>query len=154
MSTKTKLLSLCILASISTASAYAGKSCAHDASSFNCVTFVDNYDANSLTINIDDVHPIIASKVKVDIKGVLTPSITSKNKCEKQLAKDAKKFVKTFMKSAKEIRVTELERERKFAFKGKVIADGKDLGDLLLNKKFAVKAEKKLKSKDVNWCKV
>ena len=136
-----------------TATAKAELNCNHTADSFKCVQFVRNYDGNTITINIDNVHPLIADKVKIDLKNTITPRIRARSKCEKDLAKKAKKFVQTKLKKAKIINITEAERLTKFGFQGNVIADGENIAESLIAQQLAVRKTAEVKNaKNIDWC--
>ena len=60
----------------------AEESCVHDDSSFRCVKYVKNYDADTITFNVPNVHPLIGKKINIRVLGVDTPEIRTKNKCE------------------------------------------------------------------------
>jgi endonuclease YncB( thermonuclease family) len=77
--------------------------CVHDNKNFRCVEFVSNYDGDTITVNIPNVHPLIGSNAAVRLKGVDAPELRSKKPCEKKMAKKVRAFVYKKLKKAKTI---------------------------------------------------
>ena len=46
----------------------ADKKCDHDATTFRCVKYVKNYDADTITFNIPNVHPLIGKSIGVRVR--------------------------------------------------------------------------------------
>ncbi len=61
------------------------ESCKHDEANFRCVKYIKNYDADTVTFNIPNIHPLIGKKINIRVSGVDTPEIRTKNKCEKEI---------------------------------------------------------------------
>ena len=129
---------------------YAKQDCNHDITILKCVDFIKNFDADTITVNIPHLHPLLASKVNIMLAGVKAPSVNARNKCAKKVAREGKSFVYSLLKNAKYIEITEAKRAKKFAIEGKVLVDGKDLTKILLKKQYVVN-KKEFKKKD--WCK-
>jgi micrococcal nuclease len=125
--------------------------CVHTATSFDCVEYVSNYDADTITFNVPGLHPILGEKMKVRVKGVDTPEIRTKDKCEKQKAKEAKAYVQGLLVKARKIRLTEIKRGKYFRVVAKVMIDGVDLSQLLLSKGHAYAYDGGTKD-SINWC--
>lgn len=130
---------------------WAGESCSHDSKNFRCVKYIKNYDADTVTFNIPSVHPLIGDKINIRVLGVDTPEIRTKNKCEKEKARNAKRLVKNLLKNAKRIDLTNVSRGKYFRVVADVIIDGKSLSYYLLKNGLAV-AYDGGKKKAVNWC--
>ena len=58
--------------------------------------YVRNYDGDTITFNLPNLHPIIGKKIRVRLNGIDTPEI--KGKCDKEKY-DAERIVKTFKDS-------------------------------------------------------
>ena len=129
---------------------YAKQDCIHDITTLKCIDFIKNFDADTITVNIPHLHPLLASKVNVTLSDVKAPSINARNKCAKKIAREGKSFVYSLLKNAKYIEVIEAKRARKFAIEGRVLVDNKDLTKILLKKQYVVN-KKDFKKKD--WCK-
>ena len=108
-------------------SSFAQKSCEHDENNLRCVKYVRNYDADTVTFNIPKVHPLLGKKVNIRVSGVDTPEIRTKNKCEKEKARNAKKLVANLFKHAKRIDLENIKRGKYFRIVADVIIDGKSL---------------------------
>ena len=133
---------------LSTSQAYAVKSCKHDNMNFKCLEFITNHDSDSLTVNIPLVHPLIGSKIKFNLVNITSPSLRSRIACEKNLAKEARYFVRETLKNAKYIEAKDVFRDRSFAFRGEIFYDGKNLSRKLISKGYAKERTKK----KVKWC--
>ena len=129
-----------------------GKPCVHDETAFRCVRYVRNYDGDTVTFNVPKVHSIIGKKIGVRIFGVETAEITSKSKCERKKAQEAKKFVNRLLKNAKRIDLEKVKRGKYFRIVAGIRFDGKSLTEYLLKSGLAYpyKGEKK---PNIDWCK-
>jgi len=126
--------------------------CMHDANTFRCVKYVKNYDADTITFNVPGVHPLIGKKINIRVQGVDTPEVRTKNKCEKEKARNAKKLVGNLLKNAKRIDLQNVSRGKYFRIVADVIIDGKSLSYYLLKNGLAYSYDGGTKKK-VNWCK-
>ena len=50
-------------------------SCAHDEKNFRCVKYVKNYDADTVTFDVPNVHPLLGKKINIRVDGVDTPEL-------------------------------------------------------------------------------
>ena len=130
--------------------AYAKKDCTHDVTKFKCVQFIKNIDADTFTVNIPHLHPILGTKIKIMLPDVKAPSVNAKNKCAKKIGREGQSFANNLLKNAKYIEVVSAKRARKFAISGEIIFDNKNLKEILLKKGYVVP---KKQYKKRNWCK-
>ena len=70
---------------------------------FNNVHYIKNYDGDTITVNIPDIHPLLGSEISVRVYGIDTPELKTDDKCEKEIALKAQAFVETMIKNAKKI---------------------------------------------------
>lgn len=126
--------------------------CKHDDSTFRCVEYVRNYDADTITFNVPGVHPIIGNKINVRVSGIDTPEVRTKNSCEKDKARNAKKLVANLLKNAKRIDLVNVKRDKYFRINADVVIDGKALSHYLLKNGLAYAYDGGTKPK-VDWCK-
>lgn len=131
---------------------FADGDCRHNKSSFQCVEYVKNYDADTLTVNIPGLHPLVGKNMKIRVRGVDTPEVRTKNKCEKSKGRHAKKLVKNLLKKAKRIDLTNIERGKYFRIVADVIIDGNNLTHYLVKNGLGYPYEGGTK-KTINWCK-
>ncbi len=131
---------------------YADDSCKHDASNFRCVKYVRNYDADTVTFNVTNVHPLIGEKINVRVNGVDTPEIRTKNRCEKQKARNAKKLVANLFKNAKRIDLENIHRGKYFRIVADIKIDGKSLTYYSIKNGLAYSYDGGTKKK-MDWCK-
>lgn len=125
--------------------------CKHDAQSFQCVEYVRNYDGDTVTVDIPNVHPLLGKKISVRVRGVDTAEVRTKEKCEKQASRRARKLVKSLLKHAKRIDLQNVERDKYFRILADVYVDGKSIAEILLKNKLAVAYDGGSKAK-TNWC--
>jgi micrococcal nuclease len=125
--------------------------CEHDVKTFRCVKYVRNYDADTITFNIPNVHPLIGKNISVRVRHVDTPEIKGKLPCEKDAARTAKRLIENIMKNSKRIDLENVGKDKYFRILADVVADGKPLKDILLKNNLAYSYEGKAKQK-LNWC--
>ena len=131
---------------------YGAKDCTHEKKAFRCVQYVKNYDADTLTVNIPNIHPLIGHLAKIRVAHIDTPELRTKDVCEKKLAQTARDFVRKELLKAKRIDLNNIKKGKYFRVVSDVIIDGKNLGDILIKKGFAYPYEGGKKEK-INWCK-
>jgi len=117
---------------------------------FHHVTFHRCYHAHSCFITIPFLPPIFGDILMVRLAGIETPEIIGKCEKEKKLAGDARNFVNTILENAKEIDLYDLERGQHFNLIARIMANGKNVSDLLIKEKFAVPTPKNRSKPD--WC--
>lgn len=125
--------------------------CAHERYAFHCVKFIRNYDADTLTFDIPNVHPFIGEKISVRVYGIDAPELTSKNACEKELARNGKKLVEHLMKGAKQVNLLNIKKDKYFRILADVEIDGQDLRKILLKNNLAYEYYGGTKLKK-DWC--
>ena len=126
--------------------------CAHTATSFNCVKYLKNYDADTITFQIPNVHPLIGEKISVRVKHIDSPEIKGKLPCEKDVARTSKRLIENMLKNGKRIDLVNIERDKYFRILADVKIDGKDVADTLIKNNLAYAYEGETKQK-INWCK-
>ena len=107
------------------------------------------YDGDTFRVNIDSLPPIVGKNIPIRLNGVDTPEIQGKCKYEKDLAIEARDFVRNKLADAKEIRLTKLQRGKYFRVVADVMIDGVSLEQELLENKLAYKYTGGKKS---SWC--
>ena len=100
---------------------------------FKNVEYVRNYDGDTITVNIPEIHPLLGDKIPVRIRGIDTEEIRSKS--EKSI--EAKFFVEGVMSSANTIDLMDASRGKYFRIVADVIVDGFSLASLLVERGFA-----------------
>ncbi|MCY4523412.1 MAG: thermonuclease family protein [Halobacteriovoraceae bacterium] len=131
--------------------AFSEESCTHDDKTFRCVKYLRNYDGDTITFDIKEVHPLLGKKISIRVSGVDTPEIKTKNKCEKKKAKKAKRAVASVLSKAKKIDLENIERGKYFRIVADVKFDGKSLSKYLLDQGLGYPYNGGRKTK-VNWC--
>ena len=113
--------------------------------------YVRNYDGDTITFNLPDLHPIIGEKISVRVNGIDTPEIKGNCEKEKYDAQHAKEMVAEILKDAEQITLKNMERGKYFRIAADVLVDGEDLGDMLVEAGVAVSYDGGKKSH--KWCK-
>ena len=131
---------------------YGEDNCVHGENVFRCVKYVRNYDADTITFNIPNVHPLIGNKINIRVSDVDTPEIRTENSCEKKKANSAKKVVSQLLENAKRIDLSNVHRGKYFRIVADVIIDGVSLSGYLLKHGYAYSYSGGTK-KNINWCK-
>lgn len=129
------------------------KNCHHDDNTFRCVTYVKNYDGDTITVSIPGVHPLIGEKISVRVLGVDTPEIKGKSKCEKNKARTAQRLVENLLKNAKNIELKNVQRDKYFRILADVVADGKSIKDLVIKNHLAYQYDGSTKL-NLDWCRL
>ncbi len=108
------------------------------------------YDGDTFRVNIDSLPPLIGKNIPVRLEGVDTPEINGKCQYEKDLALEARDFVRSKLLNAAEIKLNDLQRGKYFRIVAKVYIDGVSLEEELLQNGLAYQYNGGKKS---NWCK-
>ena len=114
------------------------------------VIYLGNYDGDTIRFDIPGVHPLLGKNISIRVRDVDTPEIRAKCPVEKTIAMDAKKRIRQLLEKAKRITLKETGRGKYFRIVARVVADGVDVGTVLLKEGLAVsyRGGKKIK----NWC--
>lgn len=127
--------------------------CAHSAHTFRCLQYIRNYDGDTVTFQIPDVHPLLGSMISVRLLGVDTPEMTGAKECERQLARIAKAFVTEELTSADSIELSDAQRDKYFRILGRVKYNGIDLSSELIAQHLALPYDGGNRA-DHQWCKL
>jgi len=126
--------------------------CVHTPTEFRCVTYVNAYDGDTITVNIEKVHPLLGKRISVRVRGIDTPEMRGEAPCEKERALEAREVVRGLLKDSKDIRLVNVGRDKYFRILADVVVDKKSLKDELLKRKLAYLYEGGTKEKR-SWCK-
>lgn len=126
-------------------------SCLHNESTFRCVKYVKNYDGDTITVDIPDIHPLLGKNISVRIRGIDTPEIKGSKSCEKETARAAKRLVESYLKRASHIELQNIDRDKYFRILADVVADGKSVSDVLIKNRLATAYDGGTKVA-VDWC--
>ena len=125
--------------------------CEHTNTKFKCVEYVKNYDGDTITVNIPNVHPIIGDEISVRVLGIDTAEIRTTDDCEKEMAIVAKLYVEQLIVNAKKIHLHNVVRDKYFRIGADVFIDGVLLSQKLLEENLAYAYEGDTKP-EVDWC--
>ena len=88
--------------------------------------YVRNYDGDTITFNLPNLHPIIGKKIAIRVNGIDTPEIRGKCDKEKYDAKQAQGMVEEFLKDAERIDLKNMGRGKYFRIVADVYADDRN----------------------------
>jgi len=107
------------------------------------------YDGDTFRVDINSLPPIVGKNIPIRVNGVDTPEIRGKCQYEKNLALEARDFVRDKLSNAKEIKLTNLQRGKYFRVVANVLVDGVSLEQELLDNKLAYRYDG---GKKLSWC--
>jgi endonuclease YncB( thermonuclease family) len=108
------------------------------------------YDGDTFRADLKGYPEIIGDRIGIRINGIDTPEMRGECQKEKRLARQAKQFVVTQLRSAKRVELRNMKRGKYFRIVADVYVDGKNLGDMLISNTMAVSYDGGTKAKD--WC--
>ena len=112
--------------------------------------YVRNYDGDTITFNLPNLHPIIGKKIRVRLNGLDTPEIRGKCDKEKYNAEQARDMVTDILKDAERIDLKNMGRGKYFRIVADVYVDGENLAEALIDSGMAVKYDGG--EKNTSWC--
>ena len=115
------------------------------------VTFVKNYDGDTITFDIPYLPPIVGDKINIRVNGFDTPEMKGKCPKEKALAREVQRYVNNLLVNTYRVDLLNIKRGKYFRIVADVMVDGRSLTRLLLDKDYAVVYNGDTKTKD--WCK-
>jgi endonuclease YncB( thermonuclease family) len=110
---------------------------------------ISGYDGDTFRVDIASLPPIVGKNIAIRVNGVDTPEIRGKCQYEKNLALEARDFVRGKLANAKEIKLTNLQRGKYFRVVANVLVDGVSLEQELLDNELAYRYDG---GKKLNWC--
>lgn len=125
--------------------------CQHDDKTFRCVKVLRNYDADTITVDVPGIHPLIGKNISVRVRGIDAPEIKGKNQCEKDAARTARRLVENLLKNAIRVDLSDVDRDKYFRVLADVKIDGQDLKAVLIKNRLAYDYGGG-KKRDLNWC--
>jgi len=108
------------------------------------------YDGDTFRVDINSLPPIVGKNIAIRVNGVDTPEIRGRCLYEKNLALEARDFVRARLANAEEIKLTNLQRGKYFRVVANVVVDGVSLEQELLDNKLAYRYDG---GKKISWCK-
>ncbi|MBF0295594.1 MAG: thermonuclease family protein [Magnetococcales bacterium] len=110
----------------------------------------DNYDGDTIRFDIPGVHPLLGENIPVRVRGVDAPEIRAQCPEEKERAMRAKAMVREQLSKATRITLIEVGRDKYFRIVARVVADGVDVGEMLIGAGLAVPYNGGTKT--MGWC--
>ncbi len=114
------------------------------------VTFHNCYDGDTCNVTIAGVLPVFGRRIGIRLRGIDTPELRGKCDKEKLLALAARDRTRQLIFGAQNVRIDDISRGKYFRLVARIIADGRDVSQVLLEEGHAVVYDGGTKSKD--WC--
>jgi micrococcal nuclease len=108
------------------------------------------YDGDTFRADIANWQAIAGKNIGIRVNGIDTPEIRGKCPQEKELAIQARDVARQVLQDASVVELRHIQRGKYFRLVAVVIADGQNLGDLLIGRGLAVPYDGGTKTKD--WC--
>lgn len=135
------------------AAIYLSLACTTDCRTICGAEVVAVHDGDTMTVNLPGQgHPIFTQGIGVRMLGVDAAEMDSKEPCEAQKAVEARDLTRSIVAKAKKVDLQLMARDKYFRVLADVVADGKSIGQQLLDKRLAVPYDGNTKPK-VDWCK-
>ena len=90
------------------------------------------YDGDTITVDIEGLHPLIGEDIKVRLRGIDAPEIRTKDPQEKAAAKKAKAFLGGLLMKARSVQLRNVSRGKYFRIVADLYIDGENAADKLL----------------------
>jgi micrococcal nuclease len=117
---------------------------------YDGAVYINNYDGDTITFNLQKLHPIIGKKISIRVNGIDTPEIRGRCDKEKYNAVRARDMVVDILKNADQINLKNMMRGKYFRIAADVFVDGQSLADKLIEAGMAVKYAGG--GKNTSWC--
>lgn len=108
------------------------------------------YDGDTCMMSLPGIHPLFGDHIPVRLAGIDTPEMKGQCEREKQLARQARDLVRSALGQAGTIRLRKASRDKYFRIDAHVMADDRDLSEMLIRQGLAVPYDGGTKNKD--WC--
>ena len=125
--------------------------CVHTNTSFNCVTVVKVYDADTIFVDIPGQHPLFGKRIGVRINGIDAPELRSRNRCEKTRAQEARNLLDQWVRQAGRVDIVNVQRDKYFRILGTVLLDGQSIAPALMSRGLAYPYTGG-KKRQIDWC--
>jgi len=102
-----------------------------------CNRLVRVYDGDTITCDIDSVHPLLGKSISIRINGIDTPEMRDKRPAIKYLAEQARDIVYFKLSNAQAIELRNVSRGKYFRIVADVYADGESISEILLKANLA-----------------
>ena len=123
---------------------------------FGDVEYLSNYDGDTVTVRLEGMPEVFGGGsrgIGVRVAGIDTPERYGRRPCERATAAEAKDRVKELLEDAERIDLENVGRGKYFRLVARIVADGADVGAVLIAEGLAVQYDGGRKPV-VNWCEV
>jgi endonuclease YncB( thermonuclease family) len=102
-----------------------------------CNKLVRVYDGDTITCDINSVHPLLGKSISIRINGIDTPEMRDRRPEIKYLAEQARDIVYFKLSNAQVIELRNVSRGKYFRIVADVYADGESISAILLKANLA-----------------
>jgi micrococcal nuclease len=125
--------------------------CFHPPKAFRCVKYIKNYDGDTLTVDIPNLHSFFGRNAKVRVRGMDTPEIHGHQPCEREAARNARRLLESLLKNAKRIDLENVDKDKYFRILADVQVDDRSVAGLMIKNELAYPYDGGRKVLR-NWC--
>lgn len=118
---------------------------------FSLITLLAIHDGDTFSVNVGGLPPIVGQNIRVRMRNIDAPELTSKNKCEAKKAIEARDFLRKRMIN-KKIILKNVWRDKYFRLLADVEIDGISINAEMIKQKLAIPYSSNLRKK-IDWCK-
>ena len=118
-------------------------------SPFEAVTVEHCYDGDTCTVGLPGLPSVFGEHLHIRLADIDTPEKRGRCEREKELAQQAQQFLETLLARARRIQLQDPRRDKYFRLLARVVADGQDLSEALIQAGFAVRYNGGTKA---SWC--
>ena len=112
--------------------------------------FVRAVEADVVIFNLSGLHPLIGEQIPVRLRGIDVPQINTGCVKEREAAVKARKIVSWLLTKSRTITLKKVGRDNRFRITAVVLADNRDIREILLQKGLATRKSTRQKRRD--WC--
>ena len=117
---------------------------------FALITLLAIHDGDTFSVNVGGLPPIIGQNIRIRMRDIDAPELTSKNKCEAKKAIDARDFLRKKITN-KKIILKNVWRDKYFRLLADVEVDGILINSEMIKQKLAIPYDS-ISRKKIDWC--
>lgn len=121
-----------------------------DRPDYTGVVFHRCLDGDTCIITLPDVQPIFGNQVPLHLAGIKAPRLNGQCARETLLEREARDLITTMLRQARSIELYNTTRPDSFEVVGRLVVDGTDLSQLLIDRGLALPADADMDHR--LWC--
>ena len=112
--------------------------------------FVRAVEADVVIFNLAGLHPLVGEQIPVRLRGIDVPRKNAACAKERSAAERGREIVAWLLEKSRTITLKKVGRDNRFRITAVVLADNRDIREVLLQKGLAVRGSARQKQRD--WC--